>query len=492
MIWHIFKKDWKLLWWQAGAVVALATGAGLADAQRGYFGSTDPPRTETALIILAFLAGLFLITELVQQDPIPGGAQDWLVRPVKRADLLLAKLLFVLLALEAPILIVAVMTDFARGFPLGTTLSGVTVEMLAMTLSLGLPALAFASLFRGITETIAAAFAVVLALMAGGFLIMGRANFPLVGPTNQTGVHWVADVAENSVYFLGAAAVLAMQYYRRQTVRARWVAAAFFALARLTPMMPWQSAFALQQGLAPSPGSASSVVLAFDSSPNRTRLAFCIPVTVSGLPADSWVNVDRVSVSLTDAAGGVVWKNPIQLPWIDSAKPFSSIRGHDGCEPFSMDSDEINRLSKMSALHARLDYSLTLFGLDKSYAIPVGSSSDGDQVLPDVGRCGTRTGYWVTLRCITQKAPTCAMAFLSNKTTGLRTPPAYSCNPDYEPFGGETSTTWGSGLSIPSRNLPDPVITNWQFVLRTYKPLDHFTRQLTTPAIDLRDWVSGL
>ncbi len=154
MIWHIFKKDWKLLRWQAVAVVALATGSTLADAQRGYFGGTDPTRAEAALIILSVLAGLFLITELVQQDPIPGGAQDWLVRPVKRADLLLAKLLFILLALEAPMLIIVVVKDCARGFPLGATLSAVTLEMLSMTVSLGLPALALASLFRGVTETI--------------------------------------------------------------------------------------------------------------------------------------------------------------------------------------------------------------------------------------------------------------------------------------------------------------------------------------------------
>ena len=31
-----------------------------------------------------------------------------------------------------------------------------------------------------------------------------------------------------------------------------------------------------------------------------------------------------------------------------------------------------------------------------------------------------------------------------------------------------------------------------QVVLRTYKPLDHFTRRLVIPEIRLKDWESGL
>lgn len=491
MIWHIFKKDWKLLWWQALAVVALATGSILADLRNGYFGGADPTttRAEMAFGVLAFVAGLFLVTELIQLDPIPGGAQDWLVRPVKRIDLILAKILFIVLALEAPMLVVTVVTELAQGFTPGTSLSGAAMDALSTTLLVGLPALAFASLFRGVTETVAATFAVVLALMAGGFFLMGKANFPLVGPASGTDVQWVADVSESTVYFLGAVAVLAIQYLRRWTTRARWVAAVVFALARLAPLMPWQTAFAVQQRLAPAHGAAASVALAFDPAAGGASPVSCIPLTVSGLPAHSWLNVDSLSASLIDAKGSVIWKTRLSESAKDSSSPFNSMRGRYGCQPVPMEASDIKRFADAPALRVRLDYSLTLFGVDKTYAMPTATSSDSDQILPDVGRCRTKVGERVDLGCLTQQPPTCAMAFLEDKTTGTRSPPVYSCAPDYDPWTGGDVSNWGSGLSIPWRNLTDQKINNWQFVLRTYKPLDHFSRQITTPEIKLRDWL---
>jgi hypothetical protein len=510
MIWHIFKKDWKLLWRQSVAVVALATGATFADAHHGYFGAADPAtsRAETAFGVLAFFAGLVLVTGLIQQDPIPGGAQDWLVRPVKRLDLLLAKILFIVLALQAPMLVVTVVIELAQGFPLGKSLSTAAMDTLTTTLSLGLPALAFASLFRGLTETVAATFACVLALFAGAFLLTGNANFPMRGPTAGTGVHWVVDASQSTIYFLGAIAVLAMQYFRRRTTGARWVAAAIFALASVTPMMmPWQPAFALQQRLAPQSGAAASVTFDFNSSARRNdpalaglvfdgKQTLCIPLVLSGVPANAWVNIDGASASLIDATGTVVWTSYIQQHPGNSSALDNHIRGNlagtantGRCQPVPIDINEINRLADTPGLRARLDYSLTLFGPDKSYAMPASSPSDNDQILPGVGRCRTQVGDDVKLGCMTQKAPTCAMAFLEDKTTGTRTPQVYSCTPDYDPFRGGDAAPWDSGLTIPWRNVPHQVINNWQLILQTYKPLDHFTRRVTTPEIKLRDWL---
>jgi hypothetical protein len=397
-----------------------------------------------------------------------------------------------MLPLQASMLVVGVATDLARGMSLGSSLSGETLDMLSTTASAGLPALAFASLFSGIAETMAAAFAGVLTLIVAAYFITGKGNFPLAGPTTGTGVHWVVDTSGGIVYCLGALIVLAIQYLRRRTVRARWVAAAVFALAGIaTPRLPWQTAFAIERRIAPASGAAASVVLAFEPLANgtsRTFPAFCIPLTVSGLPADAWLNVDHVSASLMDATGSVVWKTRIELPSIDSSSPFNAIRGYDGCQPLPMEDKDSDRLANTPGLRAQFDYSLTLFGLDKSYAMPAASSGK-EQVLPGIGRCSTRVGEHVDLGCMTQHAPTCAMAFLSDTPTGKRSPPVYSCNPNYDPWGFDDGGAWGSGLSIPWRNLSDPQIKNWQLVLKTYKPLDHFTRQVTTPEIKLRDWL---
>src|SRR5229473_473509 len=105
MIWHVFKKDWKLLWRMAAAVAFLHFILAAILFKLGRFGGDRPLRSlvET-LFMFAFLGSAFLIAGAVHQDAIPGVRQDWLVRPVKRRDLLLAKLLSVLVMVQAPIL----------------------------------------------------------------------------------------------------------------------------------------------------------------------------------------------------------------------------------------------------------------------------------------------------------------------------------------------------------------------------------------------------
>ena len=54
----------------------------------------------------ALLGVMVTVVLAMHQDPIPGARQDWLVRPIRRMDLAAAKLLFVLLMVQAPLLVV--------------------------------------------------------------------------------------------------------------------------------------------------------------------------------------------------------------------------------------------------------------------------------------------------------------------------------------------------------------------------------------------------
>jgi hypothetical protein len=93
-----------------------------------------------------------------------------------------------------------------------------------------------------------------------------------------------------------------------------------------------------------------------------------------------------------------------------------------------------------------IDYSLTLFSLAASHALP---ALNGDQRMAHVGWCATKLNNdgrtQVTLRCLQAQYP-----------------------------------VDGSQLA------------ESQVVLRTYQPLDHFTRRLVIPEIRLKDWASGL
>jgi hypothetical protein len=60
----------------------------------------------------------FLITAAVHLDAVPGVRQDWLIRPIRRRDLMLAKLLFAALAVQAPILVANTAAFLISGFSL--------------------------------------------------------------------------------------------------------------------------------------------------------------------------------------------------------------------------------------------------------------------------------------------------------------------------------------------------------------------------------------
>ena len=99
MVWHIFKKDVRLLWpfvlGAAGIQFALAAVRYRCD----YAGPAELATLWQLFQLLqpaSLLAAAFLIATAVHQDAVPGVRQDWLVRPVRRKDLLLAKMLFLL------------------------------------------------------------------------------------------------------------------------------------------------------------------------------------------------------------------------------------------------------------------------------------------------------------------------------------------------------------------------------------------------------------
>jgi hypothetical protein len=164
MTWHIFKKDWRLLWPYAAGLAALQFGMMAALLRIGRFQSApihfwrgmgsfpvlEGGRTLYALTnvfpILGYLASSFLITAIVQQDAIPGIRQDWLVRPIRRRDLFLAKLLGVVLLVLAPICAADFSGALLNGFSLGPSLGAAVGRSVWLWFSLFLAVFALASL----------------------------------------------------------------------------------------------------------------------------------------------------------------------------------------------------------------------------------------------------------------------------------------------------------------------------------------------------------
>jgi hypothetical protein len=125
MAWHIFRKDVRLLWRLAVGVSFMHFVATAGMFRQGHFGHNTifPVPLLQLFQQLAFLAFGFLIVAVVHQDAIPGARQDWLVRPIRRRDLVLAKCLFILLLVHGPVFLADLAEALAAGFPLHQSLA---------------------------------------------------------------------------------------------------------------------------------------------------------------------------------------------------------------------------------------------------------------------------------------------------------------------------------------------------------------------------------
>ena len=102
MIWHIFKKDFRLLW-RFAAVVAVLEFLAVSVLYQADHGGFDGRRTSAllnVLVVLQLIGSAALAAAAVHSDAVPGVRQDWLVRPIPRRDLLSAKVLFVVLVVQ--------------------------------------------------------------------------------------------------------------------------------------------------------------------------------------------------------------------------------------------------------------------------------------------------------------------------------------------------------------------------------------------------------
>ena len=193
MIWHIFKKDLRLLWRYALGL-AVVQGLTTVAIYRMDEGVDDLQALWQFVLIGGLLGALVLIAVVVHQDAIPGVRQDWLARPIRRRDLLAAKLLFVVLWMSGPAFLTNWLAAMAHGFSWEKSLSAALAYSIPMLIGYYLPFLGFASLMRNLTETVVGVVVAIIVLVelqsfakqAGGLRL---AQF-------GSGTDWVVDWAE--------------------------------------------------------------------------------------------------------------------------------------------------------------------------------------------------------------------------------------------------------------------------------------------------------
>jgi hypothetical protein len=489
MSWHIFRKDLKLL-------LRMVIGVGLINLMQRvnlssaglFFRASMSPQVflSGVLEFISLLATGALIVMVVQEDPIPGLRQDWLVRPIRRIDLLLSKILFVALMVQCPILLIEVGQCLAAGFPIGPSLAAPLSRSAWMFLAMDLPVLAFATLTRSLVQAAGAALAT-----AFGFTIFAAATTFYRYSAVQI---WINLLAQLAWGLAGVGVVLALQYYRRKTTRARWMYGAAALAWLFFPFLPWKPAFAIEKRLSPQPAAANPIRIVFDPAFGKFHgqsagvhfgafgptndVGVPAPLRTIGLGEDQLLEVNEMSGRLTGpGATEIDVGNQLGSPFIGAGGSYETV----------WVPEEVYNRVKDQPVRIVMEYSLTLVQATPPQTIP---AEGGDRWMEGVGRCATRgsaKGTYVELGCLFPGRAPCLAFSVTYPGAGQRPDRNPACGRDYAPYVDHVE---GDSISRFARELPI-MESQWkdaQVVLTAYHAAAHFTRQVVIPNIRLSDW----
>jgi hypothetical protein len=198
---------------------------------------------------------------------------------------------------------------------------------------------------------------------------------------------------------------------------------------------------------------------------------------MSNVGAGRLMNIDKMTARVTGSGG-----RAIELPQIGP-------RSYEDAHQLTFVPESTYNGIKDQSVRLELDYSLTLLQAGPEQSMP---ALDGDQQVPGVGRCVTRTNpaaSRVELGCLSLGKGSIATWFLENTRTGQRNSESMAPSAGYAPYFGRID---GDSMNRFSGNLPyqgdESQLKDEREVFRVYRPLAHFTRQVVIPNIRLSDW----
>ena len=509
MVWHIFRKDWKLVWKLFLAVASIEFLPAIIRLKLGFFG--EDPTLEYLLAPLGYiviLASALLTIAVVQQDSIPSVREDWLIRPVPRGDLLFAKLLFAVVLVQATVLAADTFLGIATGFSLGPALAAALAHNLYWVVVVTLPAFMLASITRNMTEAMVAgvlAFCGASAILI--FAVARGGQEAYIRDTLKVGEAWVAQYCSHLLVLLGACVVLGLQYFRRKTTVVRWLAGCVLLLfVAVQQFLPWKVMFAVERKMSQNPAADRSLALDFDPGIGRfqdpseigasggARRGAYLPIRVGGLPKNTVLNVDKSELRIIDSDGRVVYDGEGD-DW--NFHPTEEAKANI-YQRLALPGPLYERL-KDKPLRLEFSYSMTLYRVNSNYAVP---ALDGDLRAPGIGICKTEmdeTGTEVELRCKQAGNITkCQSFFLEDTATGQRNPERYTCEPDYSPRleRAEKAPLSSYGVNFPFRDpahlahypVAGPQLPKSYVMMTLYEPEEHFAKLLIIPSVRLAEW----
>jgi hypothetical protein len=530
MIRQIWLKDWRLVWPMVGLATAIQLALAWASYKSGFFHQDAAAFALLRPLTVAWFAAIAALSAaVIHQDPIPGVDQDWLIRPLSRTHMMIAKIAFVVLCVCTPMLLIDLASAGAYRFGLTASLGVVLYKELAVVVFLIVPVLALAAVTRNMAELAVLATALVVAYAASlllSALFLGGAQCP----TCDTSVFWLERALQRAGILLGACIVLALQYYRRRTAWARTVAIVG-ASALVFVQLPWSVAFALQSSLSGSSHRSAAVQIEpqSDSStgakggPAAARLLDAgqatrallegnvgeavefirerthargapvlldAPLRITGVSSDELLLLDRLDVTLLDAQSRTLYRGTSASQPLDIMGAFAGeVAAERGLAHQTLELPGDVYRATLSESRLRLEYSLTLMHVLAEHRT---AAEDGVLRAADVGLCETRADQnLVRLRCKKLgDAPFCLGASL-NGVHGVIVPEQLNCVRDYR-RGLPSPTTvlslegidlWirdTTGLTHGAAELVDLAAASVS--VKVYGAPEHFRRTLIIPS----------
>jgi hypothetical protein len=533
MIWPIFRKDWTLLWPLVVLVTIMQIAFEWANYKYGFFGAAPLARELLRLLTPAwFIGSIAVAIAVVHEDTVPGVDQDWLVRPLARTDLLLAKMLFVLVTVCLPMLVLNLIDELALGFPALPSLADALYKEAYLFVCLLIPAMTVASATRNMIDLVVLVAALVVLYTASLWV-----SATLLGvdrcPTCDTSLSWLQHVLQHAGLFVGSAVVLGLQYYRRKTRVSRVLLAAG-VLSLVVVQLPWDAAFALQSWMAAPIGSSPAAIrIAADAaevtggtgtargrqdSARRATQALLhgdvdeavlslkrvgpahdvpvvlnVPLRITGLADGEFLVVDRAEFSLVDAHARVLYRGTgaerRSLPLIPDPGQPGLVR-----QKFEIPAALYNRI-RARAVQLVVDYWLTLRAAVAEHKI---RAAEGEVRSREVGVCQSGADSdGASIRCKQiGRAPNCYAATLYGPD-GRHNPQVYSCGSDYRPFiPSPMNIVSFLGIDLPIRDaygvahyeVDGSDLSHSYITLKVYETGAHFRRtvvaRVQTPVAD--------
>lgn len=325
---------------------------------------------------------LFIVIRVVQGESLVGDRQWWTTKPYVWWQLLLAKLLFVLVFICVPLFHVQLFLLNYFKFPVLRNL----LPLFSMQLSLLLILICFCVLLASLTKNLVQILLVVgvAALVAIAVAMWNRGTYG--GSSVMEATPTLVDYLGDLLIYGGLAGAVTWQFARRR----RWItiaasillisfvaaiSAAFtsskVAERRYTPVD--RSAAPLIVSVKPIEPSNDNKDFSRETSP---EVQLTIPVTVSGVPAGTVIQLNAVKIH-ADSPEKSKWSSG----WLYESQDFWP-EDQEKTLAYSVDRKEYQKI-RNTLLQLQVDLAISEYQLVDAHTLPIVSQRFSDQALGD-------------------------------------------------------------------------------------------------------------